>query len=79
MDGKSIKIPTRAFNALKDYAQRSESSRIRYKNHAEDAETHEQVMDKRTRLMLYRVRALSLAYLDILAPPPPHHLTTNSF
>jgi RIO kinase 1 len=55
MDGKSIKIPTRAFNALKDYARRSESARIRVKNHAEDQETHEQVMDKRTRLMLYRL------------------------
>lgn len=49
------KIPTPVFNALKEHSRRTTNAAVRRKEMGEDAATHEQVLDKRTRMMLHKL------------------------
>lgn len=49
------KIPTPVFNSLKEHSRRTTNAAARRKEMGEDAATHEQVLDKRTRVMLHKL------------------------
>lgn len=51
----NAKIPTPVFNALKEHSRRTTNAAVRRKEMGEDTATHEQVLDKRTRMMLHKL------------------------